>query len=406
MLSVYEGFFSGGARIVHSDVLLGLVEGGQQWHRVLSLHGEVHREATAQRMEDDACYRALTAGGIEVTSLGRSAGLVDGTVAASVFSGPELADTARAMAGADVILSLKEQPLALLNQNGLPRRPVVVCLHRSDPENQGPALDELKAAIADGTVVACVCCAESTRDAYEAAGIPGELLHVIPNGVDLLRFRPDAAARLAFRESLGVSATAPGAPGAPVVVFAARYAGMKNVPLFLRAARAWLAREGGGHVVMCGAGMTEDNPALWADIEVAFGPDRAALGDRLHLLGVRHDMETVYAGSDVVALTSASGEAAPLCLIEGMMCGAVPVTTDVGDSASIVEGHGFVTPFDPDAIAFAWSAAVADRELFAPALAASRERFSRTRMIAAYADLLAHVVGDVRDELRPGVGGQ
>ncbi|MER6538700.1 glycosyltransferase, partial [Streptomyces sp900105755] len=243
MLSVYEGFFSGGARIVHSDVLLGLVEGGQQWHRVLSLHGEVHREATTQRMEDDACYRALTAGGIEVTSLGRTAGLVDGTVAASVFSGPELADTARAMAGADVILSLKEQPLALLNQAGLPRRPVVVCLHRSDPENQGRALDELKAAIADGTVVACVCCAESTRDAYEAAGIPGELLHVIPNGVDLLRFRPDAALRLAFRESLGIPATA---PDAPVVVFAARYAGMKNVPLFLRAGGGGLGPPGGG----------------------------------------------------------------------------------------------------------------------------------------------------------------
>ncbi|MFF4898665.1 glycosyltransferase [Streptomyces sp. NPDC001068] len=400
MLSVYEGFFSGGARIVHSDVLLGLVEGGQQWHRVLSLHGEVHREATTQRMEDDACYRALTAGGIDVTSLGRTAGLVDGAVAASVFSGPELADTARAMAGADVILSLKEQPLALLNQAGLPRRPVVVCLHRSDPENQGPALDELKTAIADGTVVACVCCAESTRDAYEAAGIPGELLHVIPNGVDLLRFRPDAATRLAFRESAGIPATA------PVVVFAARYAGMKNVPLFLRAARAWLAREGGGHVVMCGAGMTEDNPALWADMEIAFGGDRAALGDRVHLLGVRHDMEAVYAGSDVVALTSVSGEAAPLCLIEGMMCGAVPVTTDVGDSASIVEGHGLVTPFDPDAIAFAWSAAVAEREAFAPALLAGRERFSRTRMIAAYADLLDRVAGEVRDELRPGVGGQ
>ncbi|MFI6016408.1 glycosyltransferase [Streptomyces sp. NPDC051287] len=400
MLSVYEGFFSGGARIVHSDVLLGLVEGGQQWHRVLSLHGEVHREATTQRMEDDACYRTLTAGGVEVTSLGRTAGLVDGAVAASVFSGPELADTARAMAGADVILSLKEQPLALLNQAGLPRRPVVVCLHRSDPENQGPALDELRTAIADGKVVACVCCAESTRDAYEAAGIPGELLHVIPNGVDLLRFRPDAALRLAFRESAGIPA------GAPVVVFAARYAGMKNVPLFLRAARAWLAREGGGHVVMCGAGMTEDNPALWADMEIAFGADRAALGDRVHLLGVRHDMEAVYAGSDVVALTSVSGEAAPLCLIEGMMCGAVPVTTDVGDSASIVEGHGLVTPFDPDAIAFAWSAAVAEREAFAPALLASRERFSRTRMIAAYADLLDRVAGDVRDELCPGVGGQ
>ncbi|AEY89403.1 glycosyltransferase [Streptomyces hygroscopicus subsp. jinggangensis 5008] len=380
MLSVYEGFFSGGARIVHSDVVLGLAEGGQS-HQVLSIHGEVHREATRQRMEDDACYRALTAGGVGVTSLGRTAGLVDGTVAANVFSGPELAETARSMAAADVILSLKEQPLALIDQAGLPRRPVVVCLHRSDPENQGPALAELKAAIADGTVVACVCCAESTRDAYAAAGVPRELLHVIPNGVDLLRFRPDPAARTALRASLGIPAPA------PVTVFAARYAAMKNVPLFLRAARAWLAREPEGHVLMCGAGMNGANPALWADIEIAFGADRH-LAERVRLLGVRHDMETVYAAADVVALTSVSGEAAPLCLIEGMMCGAVPVTTDVGDSARIVRGHGFVTPQDPEAIALAWSAAVADRAVLSPALAASRERFSRTRMIAAYAALL------------------
>ncbi|MEU2713572.1 glycosyltransferase [Streptomyces sp. NPDC007205] len=380
MLSVYEGFFSGGARIVHSDVVRGLAEGGQS-HQVLSIHGEVRREATRQRMEDDACYRALTADGIGVTSLGRSAGLVDGALAANVFSGPEMAETARAMAGADVILSLKEQPLALLNQAGLPRRPVVVCLHRSDPENQGPALDELKAAIADGTVAACVCCAESTRAAYESAGIPGRLLHVIPNGVDLLRFRPDPAARLAFRASLGIPAAA------PVVVFAARYAPMKNIPLLLRAARAWLAREPEGQVLMCGAGMNDTNPALWADVEIAFGADRR-LAERIRLLGVRRDMETVYAGADVVALTSVSGEAAPLCLIEGMMCGAVPVTTDVGDSAEIVRGHGFVTPQDPDAIASAWAAAVAGRHGLAPALAASRERFSRTRMITAYAALL------------------
>ncbi len=96
---------------------------------------------------------------------------------------------------------------------------------------------------------------------------------------------------------------------------------------------------------MCGAGMTDhDQPALSADLDDAFGEERATLTDRLHLLGVRRDMETVYAGSDVVALTSSFGEAAPLCLIEGMMCGAVPVATDVGDSASIVAGHGIITP--------------------------------------------------------------
>lgn len=384
VLSVYEGFFSGGARILHTDVVLGLQEGGQH-HRVLSVHGEVLREATRQTMENDACYRSLTSAGVEVESLGRTFGLPGvRAVDAPLFTGPELASTARAMAGADVILSLKEQPLGLLNQRGLPRRPVIVSLHRSDPENQGAALDELKAAIADGTVVACVCCAESTRAAYEAAGIPAGLLHVIPNGVDLLRFRPDPARRAQLRAGLGI----PGA--APVVVFAARYDAMKNVPLFLRAARAWLRREPGGHVLMCGAGMTEGQPGLDADIEAAFGDD-PRLTDRLRLLGVRRDMEHLYAAADVVALTSAWGEAAPLCLIEGMMCGAVPVATDVGDSAAIVAGHGFVTPPDAEAIACAWSDAVAARPALEPVLARSRERFSRTRMIASYAGLIDRV---------------
>ena len=383
VLSVYEGFFSGGARIVHTDVVLGLQEGDQH-HRVLSLHGEVHREATRQRMEDDACYRSLTAAGVGVTSLGRSFGPGGAGTDPAVFTGPELADTARATADADVILSMKEQPLRLLNQAGLPRRPVVVCLHRSDPENQGAALDELKAAIADGTVVACVCCAESTRAAYEAAGVPGELLHVIPNGVDLLRFRPDPARRLALRAALGIPSTA------PVVLFAARYDAMKNVPLFLRAARQWLAREPEGHVLMCGAGMTPVNLGLDADVALAFDEARG-LSDRLRLLGVRHDIEQVYAAADVVALTSSWGEAAPLCLVEGMMCGAVPVATDVGDSAAIVAGHGFVTPPDPVAIASAWTEAATARPDLAPALTASRERFSRTRMIAAYAALIDRV---------------
>ena len=378
VLSVYEGFFSGGARIVHTDVVLGLREGGQE-HRVLSIHGEVHREATRQRMEDDACYGSLTGAGVGVTSLGRVFGPGDDP---AMFSGPELAETARVTAGADVILSLKEQPLALLSQRGLPRRPVVVCLHRSDPENQGRALDDLKAAIADGTVAACVCCAESTRAAYQAAGIPAELLHVIPNGVDLFRFRPDAARRLALRMDLGIGATT------PVIVFAARYDGMKNVPLLLAAARAWLASRPDGQVLMCGAGMTPANEALAADIETAFG---SASRDGLRLLGVRRDMETVYAAADVVALTSSWGEAAPLCLIEGMMCGAVPVSTDVGDTVSIVTGHGIITPPDPETIARAWTEAITRRADYTAALAASRERFSRTRMIASYAELLDRV---------------
>ena len=176
VLSVYEGFFSGGARILHSDVVVGLHEGGQR-HGVLSIHGEMHREATRQRMEDDACYRSLTAAGVPVVSLGRTldeAAVPAAPAAPAAFDAPELAATARLMAGADIVLSLKEQPLALLNQPGLPHRPVVVCLHRSDPENQGPALDDLLAAVAGGRIAAAVCCATSTRAAYQAVGIPAQ----------------------------------------------------------------------------------------------------------------------------------------------------------------------------------------------------------------------------------------
>lgn len=431
VLSVYEGFFSGGARILHSDVVRGL-HGAAQRHAVLSMRGEVRREATLQRMEDDACYRSLTAAGVPVSALrgaeppaprpggatstesAESAESAESIVSAGgglgVFDAADLAATARATAAADVVLSLKEQPLALLNHPGLPYRPVVVCLHRSDPYGQGPALDALLAGIAAGRVRACVCCAESTREAYAAAGVPAGLLHVIPNGVDLLRFRPDPAARARVRERHGI------APGAPVVVFAARWAAMKDVPLFLRAAARYLRREPGARVLMCGAGMTPANTELAAAIDAAFGGGPGAAG-RLSLLGVRPDMEAVYAASDVVALTSHSGEAAPLCLIEGMMCGAVPVTTDVGDSASLVAGRGLVTPADPDAIAAAWAEAVAmagarpgggpsgssgsagrsDAGPSGPGGAAdpARERFSRERMIAAYAALIEQVHGGV-----------
>src|SRR5262249_52891391 len=134
---------------------------------------------------------------------------------------------------------------------------------------------------------------------------------------------------------------------------------------------------------------------LCRDIDAAFA-DAPKLLQRLHLLGVRHDVEKVYAAADVVALTSAVGEAAPLCLIEGAVSGAVPVATDVGDSAALVADHGIVTPPDPDAVSSAWSEAVNRRAELTPALARSRVRFSKTRMIAAYAALIDRTYRETR----------
>jgi glycosyltransferase involved in cell wall biosynthesis len=388
VLSVYEGFFAGGARALHSGVITGLHASGSQIHSVLSIHREMRRETLLQRMGSDAQYRQLRAAGVAVSSLGRQG---DHRAEPSAFSAAEVAAAARRAAPVDIILSLKEQPLHLINHPDFPRRPVIACLHRSDPGAQGPALAELLAAVAAGRVVACVCCAESTKVAYRAAGIPAALLHVIPNGVDLERFRPapELTARR-LRRSLGIPAAA------TVVTLAARYDPMKDVPLFLRAGRAYLDRDPTGRLLLCGAGMNTDNPELVGHLDAIFA-DKPALLRRLHLLGLRRDMESIYAITDVVALTSAYGEAAPLCLIEGMMCGAVPVATDVGDCAAIVAGHGIITPPEPHAISAAWTEAVRRRAEFAPAILASRPRFSRARMVASYAALVHRVHRDTRE---------
>jgi len=377
VLSLYEGFFSGGARVLHSSVVAGLHGQGRQRHAVLSIHDEVRREAALQRMVDDRRYRQLTAAGVRVASLGRSTEVPHDP---EVLTDAEAEVVARELRAADVVLSLKEQPLRLLSRpDVLPDRPVVACLHRSDPEHQGSGLGHLLRAADDGRLAAVVCCAESTRAAYEAAGVPEHLLRVIPNGVDLTRFRPARSGRrLALRGSYRLPADG------VVVTYAARYDAMKNPRLFVAAARELLGRDADAHVVMCGAGMSPTNPDLTADLREAFA-DRPDLLDRVHLLGVRHDMEQVLAASDVVALTSAFGEAAPLCLIEGAMCGAVPVTTPVGDSARIVDGIGLVTGFEPAEIAAAWLEAAARRDALTGALVAARPRFSHVRMLSAYA---------------------
>lgn len=374
VLSLYEGFFAGGARILHTDVVAGLHEEGGQEHAVLSIASEAVREGTVQPLRDDPRYRRLAAAGVRVSTLGRTASAAPPDRAS--YTRAELEIAASAVAEADIVLTLKEQPMGLLlalDDAGLmPDVPVAACLHRSDPTHSGAALGWLVEAAETGLLTATISCAASTEEAYARAGVITADRRVIANGVDLDRFAPGDGA--AVRAGLGIPASA------PVVIYAARFDAMKDPGLFLRSVAAHQRQRPDAHYVLCGAGMIADN-----DLLRAMAADAGAVWDeRLHALGIRDDMPALYRAADIVALTSAFGEASPLCLLEGAASGATPVTTAVGDAARSVAGFGIVTPHDADAIAAAWQRVLADRGAWREAAIEARPRIGRDRMLDDY----------------------
>lgn len=377
VLSLYEGFFAGGARILHTDVVAGLHAGGDQRHAVLSIASEARRESTVQPMREDPRYLRLARAGVEVSTLGRVADAAPPD--RSTFTDHELRIARDAVEQADIVLSLKEQPLGLLlalqDRGWMPPVPVAACLHRSDPTHSGPAVGWLAEAGATGLLTATIACAVSTGDAYARVAGHSVRRHVIANGIDTQRFRPGTPRELrATRRELSIPQKA------PVVLLAARLDAMKNPGLFLRAVALHAEQRPGAHYVVCGAGMTWANETFRALVdESAITPTT-----RLHALGIRDDMPDLYRIADVVALTSAFGEASPLCLLEGAACGATPVTTRVGDSARQVEGIGIVTAHDEHDISESWSAVLDHRGYLRAAALAARPRLGRDRMLDEY----------------------
>jgi glycosyltransferase involved in cell wall biosynthesis len=151
---------------------------------------------------------------------------------------------------------------------------------------------------------------------------------VIPNGVDVEQFRPDAAARQRLRVELNLPADA------IVVAMVARVDPMKDHDTFLAASgRAAMARAD-AYFMLIG----KDTPALSRKAA------EHGLTGRMKLLGLRTDVNRLLPGADLACLSSAFGEGFPTVLAEAMACGVPCVTTDVGDARAIVGETGLVVP--------------------------------------------------------------
>lgn len=376
VLSLYEGFFVGGARIIHTETLKALHKEGQE-HSVLSLTNRLVKEAGVQWAHENFLWHSLTEAGVKLYALDR-----DGS---EPLTAEELAFAEGLIEEADVVWALKEQALEGFESILKETKPLVVSLHRSDPENQGAGPGTLLKFQETAKLRTVVFCAEASKEAYKSVGLKEEFFALIPNGIDLSRFKRDEYSRAKVRHENGIPEKA------PVIMLAARFDTMKNIPLFLESANRLLQVSPNAHFLLCGTGLTWENPKFVEAVDEYFHGDRS----HLHPKGVVLDMESYYSATDVISLTSTFGEAAPLCLLEGMACGAVPVATAVGDTRIIVGKEGLITENNSGAVAAGWYTVLTELHRYRGRVHARRESLSNQLMISSYRELFETVTSPI-----------
>lgn len=178
---------------------------------------------------------------------------------------------------------------------------------------------------------AIVVNSDDAAAAVIARGMPAQLVRVVRNGVDLDVFRFDAAGRDRLRAEWKVP------DEAPLIGRIGRLTAIKDHPTFLRAAAAVRATGCDARFVCAGDGAPSRRRELEA-LAASLG-----LAEQVFWSPARSDMAAVYSACDAVVSTSTS-EAFPNVLVEALACGTPCVSTDVGQSASIIGRFGVVVP--------------------------------------------------------------
>lgn len=206
-------------------------------------------------------------------------------------------------------------------------------------------------------------------------GIPATKIEIVRAGVNLEAYHED---RAAARTALGLHAED------RVAVIVARLFPEKNHKLLLAAFAEVAPALADARLLIVGEGVERD--AIRAEIA------RLGLDDRVQMLGVRRDIPTILAASDVFVLAS-DREGLPIAVLEAMAAARPIVATRVGDLPAVVEDGAtgyLVAPGDGNALATALTTVLGDSAAAECMGAAAREvaqRYSLRAMIDRYETL-------------------
>jgi glycosyltransferase involved in cell wall biosynthesis len=229
--------------------------------------------------------------------------------------------------------------------------------------------------------------------AYRQAGLPAARLRLIPNGVDLDRFRPAADAGEVRQARHAVGLPEPG----PIVLFVGHFSREKCPDVLYDAWRR--SGAAAGALVFIGstmAGRYEVEPGLAEAIRA--GAARAGVADRIIFVEQTANIETYYRSASMFVLPSLR-EGLPNALLEAMACGLPCIASRLAGVTDAVIEHAvnglLVAPGDAGALAAAIDLLLADpdrgRSLAVRARDTIRQRFSlratAEQSLAAYREL-------------------
>ena len=212
------------------------------------------------------------------------------------------------------------------------------------------------------------------RDGYDPAKI-----EIIPNGVDLRRFR--GGDRAAILRSLGIPETA------RVVGVVSRLGKLKGIEDFIQAAAKVAAEADDVRFVIVG----EPSPVWNREYldELSKLASSLGIGGKVIFTGLRSDVPELMSVLDVSVMPS-HNEALSNVLLESMAAGAAVVATDVGGTSEAIKSgvNGvLIAPSRPDLIAAEvlrlLNTPSLARQLGAAARQTIEQHFSLDRMVAA-----------------------
>lgn len=223
-------------------------------------------------------------------------------------------------------------------------------------------------------------------DMVRRHAIPAERIEVVPNGVDVARFRPRSAEEVAaWRRSVGL------APGDFVFLFLGKGFVRKGLARTLAAFEELARARPESRLVVVG----RDSGAARFEAEAR----ARGLAARVRFLGERRDPELCLAACDVHVLPTWYDSFA-FTVLEALACGKPVVTTDGAGASEWVEPglHGAVLPAGCSAAELAeallsWSDPERARAA-GPAARARAEELTFERTLAQLADVLERVAAE------------